>query len=76
MLILKEVWENLEGFSICSKFAKKIKNNMVISELIKKLEEIQNRHGDVQVRVKIDENDMSIDCVNYGVKNHTLYIEY
>lgn len=49
---------------------------MVISELIKKLEEIQNRHGDVQVRMVIDENDVSIDCVNYGIKNHTLYIEY
>lgn len=49
---------------------------MEISELIKKLEEIQNRHGDVQVRMVIDENDVSIECVNYGIKNHTLYIEY
>ena len=49
-------------------------NNMKISEVIKKLKEIQDKYGNVQVRIMIDDDDTSIGLLDYAVKNHTLYL--
>ena len=48
---------------------------MKISEVIKKLQEIQKEHGDLQVKICRDENDVSIDCMDFIVDKHILYID-
>lgn len=47
---------------------------MIISELIKELQEIQKEHGDVQVRVIIDGYNISIGDLDYAVRDYTLYL--
>ena len=47
---------------------------MKISELIKKLQGFQTIKGDLQVRIIIDENDVSIDAMAFVTDNRTLYI--
>ena len=47
---------------------------MKISEVIKKFQEIQDKYGNVQVRIMIDDDDTSIGLLDYAVKNHTLYL--
>ena len=47
---------------------------MIISELIKKVQEIQKEHGDVQVRVIIDGYNISIGDLDYAVRDRTLYL--
>ena len=37
-------------------------------------QEIQDKYGDVQVRIMIDDDDMPIGFLDYAVKNHTLYL--
>ena len=46
---------------------------MTIPEVIKMLQEIQDKYGNVQVRIMIGNNDVSIGLLDYAVKNHTLY---
>ena len=48
---------------------------MVISELIEKLQEIQEEDGDLQVRICRDENDVSIDFMDFIVDRHILFID-
>ena len=47
---------------------------MKISELIKNLQKVQNKYGDVQVRVIIDGYNISIGDLDYAVRGHTLYL--
>ena len=47
---------------------------MKISELIKNLQKVQDRHGYVQVRVIIDGYNISIGDLDYAVRDHTLYL--
>lgn len=47
---------------------------MKISEVINKLQEIQDKYGDVQVRIMIDDDDTSIGLLDYVVEYHTLYL--
>lgn len=47
---------------------------MKISELIKNLQKVQDRHGDVQVRVIIDGYNISIGDLDYAVRDHILYL--
>ena len=48
---------------------------MKISELINKLQEIQEEDGDLQVKICCDENDISIGCMDFIVDKHILYID-
>ena len=48
---------------------------MVISELIKKLQEIQKEDGDLDVRVIHDGFEESIGKMEFYVDRHKLYIE-
>ena len=48
---------------------------MNISELIKKLQEIQNEDGDLDVRVIHDGFEESIGKMEYYTDRHILYIE-
>ena len=47
---------------------------MKISEVIKKLQGFQTIKGDLQVRIIIDKNDVSIDTMDFVTDNQTLYI--
>ena len=49
-------------------------NNMKISQVIEKLQGFQTIKGDLQVRIIIDENDVSIDAMAFVTDNRTLYI--
>ena len=48
---------------------------MVISELIKKLQEIQKEDGDLDVRVVHDGFEESIGKMEFYADRHILYIE-
>ena len=48
---------------------------MKISEVIKKLQEIKDEYGDIQVRILLGEHDVSFGCMDFSVDKHTLYIE-
>ena len=48
---------------------------MNISELIKKLQEIQNEDGDLDVRVVHDGFEESIGKMEFYTDRHILYIE-
>ena len=48
---------------------------MKISELIKKLQEIQKEHGDLEVHVHTDYYDVTIDCFDFNIYGCALYIE-
>ena len=48
---------------------------MTISELIKKLQEIQNEDGDLDVRVIHDGFEESIGKMEFYTDRHILYIE-
>ena len=48
---------------------------MNISELIKKLQEIQNEDGDLDVRVIHDGFEYNIGDMEFYVERHKLYIE-
>ena len=50
-------------------------NNMKISELIKKLQEIQKEDGDLDVRVVHDGFEESIGKMEFYTDRHILYIE-
>ena len=47
---------------------------MKISQVIEKLQGFQTIKGDLQVRIIIDENDVSIDAMAFATDNRTLYI--
>ena len=47
---------------------------MKISQVIEKLQGFQTIKGDLQVRIIIDENDVSIDAMAFVTDNRTLYI--
>ena len=48
---------------------------MVISELIKKLQEIQKQHGDLLVRIELGDFDVSFGNMDLKVYGNSLYIE-
>ena len=50
-------------------------SDMKISELIKKLQEIQNEDGDLDVRVIHDGFEESIGKMEFYTDRHILYIE-
>ena len=47
---------------------------MKISDVIMKLQRIQAIKGDLQVRIIIDENNISIDSMGFVTDKRTLYI--
>ena len=48
---------------------------MKISELIKKLQEIQKQHGDLFVRIELGDFDVSFGNMDLKVYGNSLYIE-
>ena len=50
-------------------------NNMKISEVIKRLQEIQEKHGDLFVRVAVGEYDIPLKRMDFNVYGDSLYIE-
>lgn len=48
---------------------------MKISEVIKKLQEIQEKHGDLFVHVVTEYYDVSFEDIDLKVCDNTLYIE-
>ena len=50
-------------------------NNMKISEVIKKLKEIQKEKGDLLVRIELGDFDVSFGSMDLKVYGNSLYIE-
>ena len=50
-------------------------NNMKISEVIKKLQEIQAEKGDLLVRIELGDFDVSFESMDLKVYGNSLYIE-
>lgn len=50
-------------------------NNMKISEVIKKLQEIQKEHGDIESSYYTGYFWHSTDCIKFNVNNKILYFE-
>ena len=48
---------------------------MIISELIKKVQEIQKEHGDLLVRIELGDFDVSFGNMDLKVYGNSLYIE-
>ena len=48
---------------------------MVISELIKKLQEIQKEHGDIESQYIADDGYYNTDSMEFKVYNQVLYFE-
>lgn len=50
-------------------------NNMKISEVIKRLQEIQEKHGDLLVRVETECCDVPLEKRKFIVYGNSLYID-
>ena len=50
-------------------------NNMKISEVIKRLQEIQEKHGDLFVHVVTEYYDISFEDMDLKVYDNSLYIK-
>ena len=48
---------------------------MKISELIERLQELQEKHGDLFVRVAVGEYDIPLKRMDFNVYGDSLYIE-
>lgn len=50
-------------------------NNMKISEVIKKLQQVQKEHGDIESCYRTGHGWYSTECMEFNVRNQILYFE-